>query len=84
MLIGNEINLLGTTQILFSTEAYQSYQNATGAVFDPDTQSLKITSDQYENLESIYVKADGVCVFLSWVWSLGVTTSLTRFPSHSN
>ena len=54
--------LVGTTQVLLSTDAFEIYQNATGAVYDPDTGLLKIKADQYENLESIYIKVNCVCV----------------------
>ena len=71
---------------MISTDAFNSYQNATGGVFDQDTQLLKITSAQYANLKSIFVHVNGVCV-LSWigymtVWSNDISSFFTR--SHSN
>ena len=44
----------GTTLVLIATDAFQAYQNATGAVLDEATGLLKITKDQYANLKSVF------------------------------
>ncbi|KAG1748580.1 acid protease [Suillus lakei] len=50
----------GTTLLLLATEAFQAYQQATGAVQDPNTGLLTITSQQYANLQSLYFNIGGV------------------------
>ena len=55
-------HLVGTTLLLIATDAFDRYRKCTGAVFDQDTQFLKITPAQYENLKSIFVHVAGVCV----------------------
>ncbi|KAM5531862.1 hypothetical protein V8D89_014492 [Ganoderma adspersum] len=44
----------GTTLVLLATDAFEAYQNATGAVLDETTGLLKITKDQYANLKSLF------------------------------
>ncbi|KAF7299716.1 Acid protease [Mycena chlorophos] len=44
----------GTTLLLLATEAFQAYQSATGATSDSTTGLLKITEDQYNNLQSLF------------------------------
>lgn len=39
----------------YISDAYNSYVNATGAIFDKTTQLLKIDSDQYAKLQSLYL-----------------------------
>ena len=43
-----------------SLGAYDRYANATGAVYDNATQLLRITPDQYENLQSLYFIVDNI------------------------
>ncbi|KAG2151441.1 acid protease [Suillus clintonianus] len=50
----------GTTLLLIATEAFQAYQQATGAVQDPNTGLLTITQQQYNNLQSLYFNIGGV------------------------
>ncbi|KAG2344507.1 acid protease [Suillus weaverae] len=50
----------GTTLLLLATEAFQAYQQATGAVQDPNTGLLTITPQQYTNLQSLYFQIGGV------------------------
>ncbi|KAG2155785.1 acid protease [Suillus bovinus] len=50
----------GTTLLLLATEAFQAYQEATGAVQDSTTGLLTITSQQYANLQSLYFNIGGV------------------------
>ncbi|KAF8651943.1 hypothetical protein AX16_004586 [Volvariella volvacea WC 439] len=50
----------GTTLLLLATEAFQEYQNATGAVMDPGTGLLSITQDEFNQLESLYFKIGSV------------------------
>ncbi|KAI1796356.1 acid protease [Ganoderma leucocontextum] len=44
----------GTTLVLLATDAFEAYKNATGAVLDDATGLLKITNDQYANLQSLF------------------------------
>ncbi|KAI0324295.1 aspartic peptidase A1 [Cubamyces sp. BRFM 1775] len=44
----------GTTLILIATDAFQEYQNVTGGVPDDDTGLLRITEEQYGNLQDLY------------------------------
>ncbi|KAI0327407.1 acid protease [Cubamyces sp. BRFM 1775] len=44
----------GTTLILIASDALALYQQATGAVADSATGLLKITQEQFENLESLF------------------------------
>ncbi|KAM5531854.1 hypothetical protein V8D89_014484 [Ganoderma adspersum] len=44
----------GTTLVLLATDAFEAYQNVTGAVLDEATGLLKITNDQYANLQSLF------------------------------
>ena len=62
MLIDN--NIIGTTLILLATQAYDSYQNLTGAVLDDDTGLLRVTTSQYNALENLIFDINGVCVML--------------------
>ena len=41
-------------------DAFQKYQNATGAVVDPATQFLKINAAQYDQLQSLMFNIGGV------------------------
>ena len=44
----------GTTLIYLASDAFSSYQQATGASLDESTGLLKLTSDQYDNLQSLF------------------------------
>ncbi|TCD63445.1 hypothetical protein EIP91_005386 [Steccherinum ochraceum] len=44
----------GTTLTLIATDALAAYQTATGAVQDSDTGLLRLTPDQFNNLESLF------------------------------
>ncbi|RPD60577.1 acid protease [Lentinus tigrinus ALCF2SS1-7] len=44
----------GTTLLLLATDAFNTYQNITGAVFDNDTGLLRLTPDQFANLKSLF------------------------------
>ena len=73
ILIGNDI--IGTTLILIATDAFNKYQKATGGVPDSATSLLTITSNQYADLQSIFlsVNVNGVCVLpLIGHWQRGV------------
>ncbi|OAX33575.1 acid protease [Rhizopogon vinicolor AM-OR11-026] len=50
----------GTTMILIATDAFVKYQSATGGTLDQSTGLLKISSDQYNNLSSLYYTIGGV------------------------
>jgi len=44
----------GTTLILIATDAFKTYQEATGAVPDDATGLLKLTPEQFDKLESLF------------------------------
>ncbi|KAG0703773.1 acid protease [Suillus ampliporus] len=50
----------GTTLLLLATEAFRTYQRETGAILDPITGLLTITSHQYKDLKSLYFHIGGV------------------------
>jgi len=49
----------GTTLLLLATSAFDSYQQATGGVLDQATGLLKITEEQYNNLQSLFFNIGG-------------------------
>jgi len=51
---------LGTTLIYLASDAFTSYQQATGAVLDNDTGLLRLTRAQFRNLESLLFTIHGV------------------------
>lgn len=51
---------LGTTLIYFASDAFASYQQATGAVLDNDTGFLRLTRSQFRNLKSLFFTIHGV------------------------
>ncbi|KAG2047767.1 acid protease [Suillus hirtellus] len=50
----------GTTLILIASDAFNIYQTATGATLDKTTGLLQISSDQYEQLSSLYFTIGGI------------------------
>ncbi|KAI0279623.1 aspartic peptidase domain-containing protein [Russula aff. rugulosa BPL654] len=48
----------GTTFIGLNSSAYDSYVKATGAVYDNTTQLLRISVEQYNNLQSLFFNVD--------------------------
>ncbi|CCL99078.1 uncharacterized protein FIBRA_01090 [Fibroporia radiculosa] len=44
----------GTTLILLSSSAYKAYERATGATYDENTGLLRLTTAEYDKLESLY------------------------------
>ncbi|KAI0078071.1 aspartic proteinase precursor [Panus rudis PR-1116 ss-1] len=44
----------GTTLLLIATDAFEAYQAATGAEVDPDIGLLRLTNEQFKNLESLF------------------------------
>ncbi|KAF8267326.1 acid protease [Lactarius quietus] len=50
----------GTTLVLIATDAFQKYQEVTGATLDQTTGLLKITASQFENLKSLVFNIGGV------------------------
>ncbi|KAG1820851.1 aspartic peptidase domain-containing protein [Suillus subaureus] len=50
----------GTTFILIASDAFDKYQSATGATLDESTELLTITSEQYDQLSSLYFTIGGV------------------------
>jgi len=51
---------LGTTLIYLASDAFTSYQQATGAVLDNDTGLLRLTRAQFRNLKSLFFTIHGV------------------------
>ncbi|KAI0917457.1 hypothetical protein AcW1_007348 [Taiwanofungus camphoratus] len=49
----------GTTLLLIASDAFQAYQQATGATMDHTTGLLTITEEQYNNLQSLYFTIGG-------------------------
>jgi len=50
----------GTTLVLIATDAFQNYQQATGATLDRTTGLLKLTASEFENLQSLFFNVGGV------------------------
>jgi len=46
----------GTTLLLLATDAFQEYQNATGAALDSATGLLTVTQAQFDNMQSLFFK----------------------------
>ncbi|KIK69780.1 hypothetical protein GYMLUDRAFT_34177 [Collybiopsis luxurians FD-317 M1] len=44
----------GTTLLLIASDAFQAYQQATGATLDQSTGLLKLSASQFDNLESLF------------------------------
>ncbi|PCH37388.1 aspartic peptidase A1 [Wolfiporia cocos MD-104 SS10] len=44
----------GTTLLMLSSDAFNTYKNLTGATMDQSTQLLRITREQYSQLKSMY------------------------------
>ncbi|KAG1851992.1 acid protease [Suillus tomentosus] len=69
----------GTTLLLLATEAFQAYQQATGAVEDSTTGLLTITSQQYAELQSLYFNIGGVTYEFTpnaQIWPRGLNSIL--------
>ncbi|CDO74322.1 hypothetical protein BN946_scf184570.g1 [Trametes cinnabarina] len=49
----------GTTLVLIATDAFQKYQQFTGGVVDDDTGLLRITTEQYGNLQDLNFRIGG-------------------------
>ncbi|KAI8868238.1 acid protease [Ramicandelaber brevisporus] len=54
-----------TTTILLAADAFKAYQSATGAELDTKTELLKITEDQYNNLQPLVFNIGGTSFELS-------------------
>ncbi|KAI5986037.1 aspartic peptidase domain-containing protein [Pisolithus orientalis] len=55
----------GTTLILIATNAFNEYKSLTGAVSDPATGLLRITTSQYNALQNLYFNINGVTYTLT-------------------
>ncbi|KAH8818718.1 acid protease [Flagelloscypha sp. PMI_526] len=49
----------GTTLLLLASDAFQKYQEATGAVLDETTGLLTVTDEQYEQMQSLWFEIGG-------------------------
>ena len=52
---------IGTPLIMIASDAFDSYQKATGGVLDHATGLLTVTSTQYANLKGFSITVSGVC-----------------------
>ncbi|KLO15024.1 aspartic protease [Schizopora paradoxa] len=50
----------GTTLVLLASNAFSAYQKATGGVMDEETGLLRLTTAQFEKLESLFFDINGV------------------------
>ncbi|KAF8843381.1 acid protease [Paxillus ammoniavirescens] len=69
----------GTTLLLLATDAFQSYQQATGATLDQTTGLLTITEQQYEQLQSLYFNIGGITYELTpnaQIWPRALNSTL--------
>ncbi|KAG6376914.1 acid protease [Boletus reticuloceps] len=69
----------GTTLLLLATDAFQAYQQATGAALDQTTGLLTISETQYNQLQSIYFNIGGVTYELTpnaQIWPRALNTVL--------
>ncbi|EKM50006.1 uncharacterized protein PHACADRAFT_200857 [Phanerochaete carnosa HHB-10118-sp] len=69
----------GTTLILLATDAFNMYQQLTGAVLDESTGLLTITPAQYDNLQSLFFTIGG-CTFEfnsnAQIWPRGLNAAI--------
>ncbi|OSX56970.1 hypothetical protein POSPLADRAFT_1067980 [Postia placenta MAD-698-R-SB12] len=69
----------GTTLILLPSSAYAKYEKATGATYDDDTGLLRLTTTQYDKLESLYFTIGGVSYELTanaQIWPRSLNTAI--------
>jgi hypothetical protein len=69
----------GTTLVLIATDAFQKYQEATGATLDKTTGLLTLTASQFENLQSLFFDIGGVQYELTpnaQIWPRGLNTEI--------
>ncbi|KAG2101601.1 acid protease [Suillus discolor] len=69
----------GCTLILIATDAFEKYQSATGGTLDEATGLLQISSDQYDQLSSLYFTIDGVTYELTpnaQIWPRSLNTAV--------
>lgn len=69
----------GTTLILIASDAFQKYQSATGGTPDPSTGLLRISSDQYTQLSSLFFTIGGVTYELTangQIWPRSLNTAI--------
>ncbi|OAX43684.1 acid protease [Rhizopogon vinicolor AM-OR11-026] len=69
----------GTTLIMIATDAFYRYQLATGAILDLTTGLLMISSNQYNNLLSLYYTIGGVSYELTpngQIWPRSLNTAI--------
>ncbi|KAG2048392.1 acid protease [Suillus hirtellus] len=69
----------GCTLILIATDAFEKYQSATGATFNEEVGLLQITSDQYDQLSSLYFTIGEVTYELTpnaQIWPRSLNTAV--------
>lgn len=74
----------GTTLLLLATDAFDTYQEATGAVLDETTGLLTITQEQYDALRSLFFNIGGVTYEFTpnaQIWPRALNTILGGDPN---
>ncbi|KAI0031775.1 aspartic peptidase domain-containing protein [Vararia minispora EC-137] len=69
----------GTTLVLLATNAFSAYQRATGGVLDNNTGLLRLTSAQFNNLQSLFFTTNGVTFELTpnaQLWPRALNTAI--------
>jgi len=69
----------GTTLLMIASDAFESYQQATGATLDNTTGLLTITQEQYNNLQSLYFNIGGTTFELTanaQIWPRALNSTL--------
>ncbi|KAF7298759.1 Acid protease [Mycena indigotica] len=69
----------GTTLLLLATDAFQAYQQATGAKLDNTTGLLTLTESQFEDLQSLFFEVGGTIFELTpnaQIWPRSLNSTL--------
>ncbi|KAL6303180.1 acid protease [Sparassis latifolia] len=69
----------GTTLLMLASDAFNAYQQATGATMDNTTGLLTITQEQYANLQSLFFTVGGTTFELTanaQIWPRSLNTTL--------
>lgn len=75
----------GTTLILLASDAFQRYQSYTGGVLDDQIGLLRITPEQYKNLQSLYFQIGGIRYELTpnaQIWPRALNRAIGGSPHH--
>ncbi|EKM51579.1 uncharacterized protein PHACADRAFT_261805 [Phanerochaete carnosa HHB-10118-sp] len=69
----------GTTLLMLATDVFQAYQKATGATNDQTTGLLKLTEEQFDNLQSLFFNIGGTTFELTanaQIWPRALNSEL--------